>query len=339
MLSKSLRVVVATLITASVVLAVAQQQGGASPWWLELSRYLPYPVYLAAPLLALALSLVIGRWWVAASAVSVAITAMLTMDLHWQVRARELSPGAARLRLMTYNVKAYKAVERRGGLGALEREVALRNPDILVLQDAQSGPGQEPLRVNDGPLFGLPNVFVAHQYVVASRLPLQGCRARRTEPPDLDYVSCVVTVDGRPVNLVTVHFASPRAGLVAARHAGIDGIEDWRQNYLLRLLQSRALAADLEDTPQPLIVAGDLNAPDASPVIGNLLAIGLRDAFADAGTGYGYSYGQALPIGFSFLRIDHILVSGRIWLLDCFVGDAETSDHRPVIADLVLPRD
>lgn len=326
------------LLIATCLVALAQRHAGSSPWWLELSRYLPYTVYLAPPLLALALSLAIGRWWVAASALGLSLTAAVTMDLQWQTGRAELAPGALPLRLMTYNVKAYKAVDRNGGLGALAREVALRNPDVLLLQDAKSDRGQESLRLGEGPVFGLPNVFVAHQYVVASRLPLRDCRARRTEPPYLDYVSCVVIVDGRPVNLVTAHFQSPRAGLVAARHGGAGGIEDWRLNYELRLLQSRALAADLESTAQPLIVAGDLNAPEASPVVGSLLAIGLRDAFSEAGTGYGYSYGQTLPIGFSFLRIDHVLVSRRIRLLDCFVGNAGTSDHRPVIADLSLPR-
>ncbi len=326
------------LLIVTCLVALAQRHDGDSPWWLELSRYLPYAVYLAPPVLAFALSLALGRWWVVASTAALALTAAVTMDLRWQAGRAELAPGALPLRLMTFNVKAYKAVDRNGGLGALAREVALHHPDVLLLQDAKGDKTQESLRSDDGPVFGLPYVFAVHQYVVASRWPLRDCQARRTEPPHLDYVSCVVTVDGRPVNLVTAHFQSPRAGLVAARRGGIDGIDDWRQNYELRLLQSRALAADLENTPRPLIVAGDLNAPVASPVVGSLLATGLRDAFSEAGRGYGYSYGQALPIGISFLRIDHVLVSRRIRLLDCYVGNAGTSDHRPVIVDLSLPR-
>ncbi len=56
----------------------------------------------------------------------------------------------------------------------------------------------------------------------------------------------------------------------------------------------------------------DLNAPESSPVIRALL-------------------------GFSFLRIDRILVSPELGVIDAFAGGAQASEHRPVIADLLLP--
>jgi endonuclease/exonuclease/phosphatase (EEP) superfamily protein YafD len=71
-------------------------------------------------------------------------------------------------------------------------------------------------------------------------------------------------------------------------------------------------------------------------VIQTLLRVGVRDAFTSAGRGYGYSYGHALRRGYDFLRIDHILVSPDIGVLDSFVGQGTASDHRAVIADLVL---
>lgn len=45
-----------------------------------------------------------------------------------------------------------------------------------------------------------------------------------------------------------------------------------------------------------------------------------------------------MRIGFSFLRIDHILVSAGIGVRDVTVGAGDVSDHRPVIADLLLRR-
>ena len=88
----------------------------------------------------------------------------------------------------------------------------------------------------------------------------------------------------------------------------------------------------------PVILAGDLNADEHSPVVRSLLATGLRDAFGSAGLGYGYTYGHDLRPGFSFLRIDHVLVAGSIGVRDCRVGGRDGSEHRPVIADLFVER-
>jgi endonuclease/exonuclease/phosphatase (EEP) superfamily protein YafD len=85
-------------------------------------------------------------------------------------------------------------------------------------------------------------------------------------------------------------------------------------------------------------VAGDLNAVESSPIVRTLLALGLRDAFSSAGRGYGYSHGHSLRLRHDFLRIDHILVSPQVGVMDSFVGQSNASDHRPVIADLVLRR-
>lgn len=61
-----------------------------------------------------------------------------------------------------------------------------------------------------------------------------------------------------------------------------------------------------------------------------------RDAFRSAGVAFGYTHGHSLRLRFSFLRIDHILVSGGIGLGNSFAGGDRASEHRPVIADLLL---
>jgi endonuclease/exonuclease/phosphatase (EEP) superfamily protein YafD len=93
------------------------------------------------------------------------------------------------------------------------------------------------------------------------------------------------------------------------------------------------------DTARPVIVAGDLNAETDSPVVRRLLATGLRDAFSSAGRGYGYTHGHSLRLRISFLRIDHILVGPTIGVRECFPGGMDASDHRPVIATLLLSRE
>lgn len=329
------RATVALLITGLVLLTLAQQVGSDGPWWLELSRYLPYPALLGPALLALLLSCRLGWRWVVASALALGTVLTLAMGLAWG----RPDAGGVPLRFMTYNVKAAKAVLRPGGFEALAQEVALRRPDILVVQDNHGASrGQASAMWPSGRAFGLPYSFAIDQYLIASRYPLRACAPGRIDyrAEQHRYLRCLVDVDGIAVNVVTAHFESPRSGLNATRREGLDGAGDWLQNFEDRLGQSRALARDLAGTARPLIVAGDLNAPENSPVVRTLLQLGLRDAYTSAGRGYGYSYGQALRLGFSFLRIDHVLVSPELGVTQAFVGSAGPSEHRPVIADLLL---
>jgi vancomycin resistance protein VanJ len=328
-----LRLLVFTLVGATVLLTGAQQLGSDGPWWLELSRYLPFPLLLLPAAAALLLSWRLSRFWRLASAAAIVLVATLAMGFEWH----DGGDPAGSVRVMTYNVKAGGAASRPGGLAALAEEVARQRPDILVMQDAH------PLlrgRAPDAktPLLGLSELYAEGEYIVASRFPLRGCAAGQVETggEPLGYVHCTVDTGAMTFQLVTVHFESPRSGLNAARREGFEGFETWQRNLQARLAQARALARALAPGARPLVLAGDLNAPQSSAVLQSLLGVGLRDAFASAGRGYGYTYGHTLRPGFSFLRIDHILVSPEIEVRQCFTGGAEASDHRPVIADLAL---
>ena len=98
------------------------------------------------------------------------------------------------------------------------------------------------------------------------------------------------------------------------------------------------LPAEIEMEPEEISSGIDLNSPDASAAMQSLFAIGLRDAFASAGRGWGHTYGHTLRPRFSFLRIDHVLVSDDVAVVRAFTGGKDASDHRPVVADLRLPQ-
>ena len=55
-MSRLARLVVAFIVTAIVLFTAAQQAGGVGPWWLELTRYLPYPGVLLPAAAAVLLS-------------------------------------------------------------------------------------------------------------------------------------------------------------------------------------------------------------------------------------------------------------------------------------------
>ena len=336
--------VVATVLPA-VLLALGYQWELAGSWWLELLQYMPWPVYLLPALAAFALSFLLRPVWRLAAALGLGLVLTVVMGLA----VNRGDTGAGRVRFMTYNIKSYLAKHQPGAFDLLAQEVARHDPDILVMQDAGE---LTALRQRQPDLaasvFAGRNVYAHSQYIVASRYPLRECHAADLSFRDsgYDYVRCTVMAQGVDVDVVTAHFVSPRQGLAATRRDPAEGIDDWEQNFNDRLAQARRLAADLAQrthASRALIVAGDLNAPETSPVIRTLLAQGLRDAFSAGGAGYGYTYGHSLKMRSalfsSFLRIDHILVSPGIGVADCFKGGALASEHRPVIADLLLRRE
>ena len=338
MLSWIARFAVLGAAAPAVLLALAYRREPLGSWWLELLQYVPYPAFLLPALLAVVLSWRLGWAWrvIALGALGLVVTIIMGFVFG------HADAGSGALRMMTYNIKAKRAHSQPGVVEALEREVARHQPDLLVMQDA----GDLTAARHGAPaiaqsIFAGRNVFSHDQYIVVSRYPLRDCRAGdlsfRGHPHS--YVHCIVVVDGNEVELFTAHLLSPRYGIIAARSEGAEGIDDWQRNFDDRLSQSRTLAGAVAKRGRPLIVAGDLNAPETSPVIRTLLDRGLRDAFSSAGRGYGYTHGHSTKLTIPVLRIDHILVSPEIGVVDAFAGGRDGSEHRPVIADLLLKRD
>ncbi|MFT3956247.1 MAG: endonuclease/exonuclease/phosphatase family protein [Piscinibacter sp.] len=342
-MTRPLATTVVKTVSALCVLAVllvwlAFVAGTESTWWIELARYLPYPAYLAPALLALVLSLRLSwRWRLAAlGATLVVLVAVMDLQLH-----HDGDEGHAPLRVMSFNIKAYLADDKPGGYARIAWEIALHDPDVLALQDAGLANRPEDLPAPFKAALGERQVHISGQYLVASRHPMRDCRSGDISFPGEGhhYVLCTITAHGVEFDLANAHLLSPREGLNATRHERLGGLDEWQENFAMRSIQSHRLAQDLTAHPRPLVLAGDLNAPDSSPVLARLRDAGLRDSFASAGFGYGYSFGHSLRTRFSFLRIDHVMVSAQIGVNQCFVGGSQASAHRPVIADLWLKRD
>lgn len=303
-------------------------------------QYLPYLAYLVPAGLALLVSLWLGWPWRLLSMVSVALSLTVLMGLS----LGSPDEGRGHVRFMTYNAKTMYATQRRNGLGELAQEIITHDPDVLVMQDAN----QMAFIRNEMPdvfkaIVGGRTVYIMGQYMLASRLPFYNCKAGGIPIDDEPhtYLHCKLKAHGKEIDLVNVHFMTPRAGLNAVRSEGLEGLGGWQDNMLGRLQQARRLAADLSRMKGPRIVAGDLNAPERSAVVRMLLETGMRDAWSSASKGYGYTYGHALNkgLGLSFLRIDHVLVSDDIGVARAYVGGHVASEHSPVIVDLRINRD
>lgn len=314
------------LLTLTIINA-----GGAERWWLSaLNLYLPQWLWgVPGILLLLGTLWRVPRWsWLPALCLLWVIGPIMGCRWAWAT-STEPPAGSARLRLLTYNVK-----NARGDMNAILREIEDAKPDLVFFQETG-----HILETPVAQAFQGWNVVVQGEYLIATRLPLSEA-ALRPLLSDTEKRSCFrakVLVGNTPVTLYDVHLVTPRRGLTALRSRDDVGVERFEVNTSARLQQAEMLEGYLKSEKGALIVAGDLNAPEASVVCQRLFGLGLHDAFSLAGRGFGYSYGHALKLRHSYLRIDHILVSPECTVGNCRTGNAEGAEHRPVIADLFVP--
>ncbi|SCE42316.1 Endonuclease/Exonuclease/phosphatase family protein [Streptomyces sp. di188] len=104
---------------------------------------------------------------------------------------------------------------------------------------------------------------------------------------------------------------------------------DYRADPSIRAAQVDDMLGILADDRGPSVLVGDFNAEPAAPELAPLWHT-LRDAAPDAGL--------TCPAVAPQKRIDLITVSDGITVTGARTHAADASDHRPVVADLRLPR-
>lgn len=334
---------VLTVLYALLILVLtAVNHFGAERWWLgALNLYLPQVVWAVPGVLLLMAAVLAGSRWAWASALVLAWVLGPIMGFHW--KGADVAPAGAEpsVRVMTCNAK-YGTHDAR----ELLRDIDRYQPQLVLLQDAAG--------ILQGPLasyFHGWRVCSFEQYVIASRGPLTGARVHwvETSAGKLPVLRCVAELGGIPVACYNVHLQSPRDSLNAfrldpeGRWHPLEAIRELGQSALVRLQQADGVRRLLEAEPGAVLLAGDLNSPEASRVCATLEKTGLKDAFSTGGRGYGYTYGHFLLrnripwLHWSWMRLDHIMAGPRIQVLRCWVGTRKASDHRPVFAEVVLP--
>lgn len=108
-------------------------------------------------------------------------------------------------------------------------------------------------------------------------------------------------------------------------------IRDYEAENVRRFVdEARTDPSTGSGTNMPVIVAGDLNDWCGSDCLNTLMGEDLKDAWWEGGNGFGWTYfGWGLR-----LRLDHILYSNELELVDVKVIDSDLSDHKPLVARL-----
>ncbi len=309
-------------------------------WFGALNLYLPQALWGTPAILLFFYSLKVARKWFWAPLLCMIWVSGPIMGLCWSPDPLPVPAGTLSLRVMTCNAKYGKH-----DISLLIDDIDLNRPDVVLLQDAGGS--------LDGPLgnyFRKWNVRFFGQYVIASRYPLGEVDVRWIPIPGERHscLRCQLMMGNTKITLYNVHFKTPREGLNAFRTTRRkpwylpQAIQQLENNVAARVLQAQSISNFLRQEQGPVIVAGDLNSPDPSRACATLRKAGLHDAFAEGGRGYGYSYGHLLLrhrlpwFRVSWMRIDHILLSESLRTIRCWTGTGKASDHRPVIADLIL---
>jgi len=101
--------------------------------------------------------------------------------------------------------------------------------------------------------------------------------------------------------------------------------------FLKRSEQVFKIRAHADSCKTPYIISGDFNDTPTSFAV-NQMSKGLKNAFAERGSGLGRTYNGSFPN----YQIDYILASPHFDVRDYQVVEKRLSDHYPVKSDLVL---
>ena len=279
--------------------------------YLELFSHFRLQYLFVALLLTLAF---LAMRWPSYSVIGIATVALNAwFVVPWYIPDDEAPARTADLKIMLSNVLATnESAERFMAL------VAEETPDVLVIQEAtpvwmaQLGSlhAAYPHRIaepREDP-FGI---------AVLSKLPMESAAVNASDPMGFPEIIARLVVDDRALNLISTHPMPPIGN----------------NNYSSRNLQLYGVAQLAANTPEPLVVIGDLNTTMWAHHYRRLVdTAGLRNARQ----GFGVHPTWPLFMPFAMIPIDHCLVSDGSQVIAFESGPSIGSDHLPIIVSLAI---
>lgn len=313
-------------------------------WWVTaVALFLPrWPLAVPLPFVVLLLALFGPRKWLWLQALTALLLLFPLLGLVVPKPSFHSESGP-KLRVLSCNVNS----GLNQGYGAIGRQITALAPDVVLLQELFMN--SDELVKTLRPRF--PHVQVSTQFLVASRFPIASTEEpsklalgeRMRSPRSIQHV--IDTPLGR-VAFYNVHPVSPRGAFYAIRGSGLRheilsgrifsgrAAGDVRAHIDLRDMQVEAACALADREPYPVVIAGDLNLVGMSHTWRGCLSK-YQDGFAEAGSGFGYTY----PSGWKglppWMRLDRILASRQLRFIGFTVANESASDHMCIAADLM----
>lgn len=297
-------------------------------WWAAVLNVVPPQVLLPLPLLMAWLAFrAKKRGWVLLNLLAAAVFAVTVVGFLLP-RAEQKLTGMP-LALMTLNTNF--AGSDPAGLA----QVALREGvQVITLQEAlnrQVNPGEYEQKLRAA----FPGWSVARydELVTISKFPILNTKIVKFPNSAHAVFLTQIRAQGQVVNIVNTHLPAPKLLPSESDRAKGRNLQE-RMDFTLDIRRDfqKVIGGIIRSDNHPLVVAGDLNATPRGGVWYQLRSLGLRDAFMQAGRGFGFTHHAV----FGHSRIDYV------WLRGAKAQQTRTlrdllSDHRAVVVKIMLP--
>lgn len=297
-------------------------------WWAAALNVVPPQVLLPWPIfLVWQAARAKKRGWVL---LNVLASAVFTVSVVGLLLPRaEPQPAGVPLTLLTLNTNFASTNPEQLAQVAVREGVQVITLQESLNRQFQAGAYEAQVRA----AFPGWNVARHDELLTLSKLPILGTKVV-TFPNSLHAVLVTeVRVQGQAIRVVNAHLAAPKL-LPSASDRAMGRNLQQRMEFTLAIRRDFQKVAGglIRENPLPLLIAGDLNAPPRGGVWYQLRSLGLRDAFLQAGKGFGFTH-HAL---FGHSRIDYV------WLRGAKAEEARPlrdllSDHRALLVKVVLP--
>lgn len=312
---------------ALAALWLVQHVVGERSWVGTLLTYAPQPIY-ALPLAVFTLAALLRLNWRALRLDAVLAAGFLFLFLGFNIPVPSAAPPEDSLKVMTLNIH-----HGSGGVGEVVRLIREREPHVVCLQEANAYAewgDPVPLLARKLPDYRLVRTG---EMATLSRLPVHSSRVVPLTDRGWRRGALEATVawkQGR-VKVLNVHLLTSANGKSLATSRGrlreyLSHTGNIRSEQIASILEWRKQQSD------PVIVTGDFNTPPRGRLYSRLTRE-MQDTFEQCGAGFGYSYSSQIPV----LRIDYVFVSDGIRPVQCETLPVRVSDHRPVLAHVVVP--
>jgi vancomycin resistance protein VanJ len=304
-------------------------------WWLFLLN--SFAVYFFFPLpVILVIALLVRRreTWIGfgvALVLGVYLFGGLFLPKYHAARA-----NGPTLTVMTYNLLGFNE-NREGIVTALRAS----NADIITLQELNPAVAESIQRdlAHEYPYQALDPQFGVVGLGVISRYPLHST-SQTLSSTDWVGTPQVLELDWNGTTVMLLHFHPFPTNL--------NGAANMEWSVRAREKQARVIADFVAAHSEPLVAPVDFNANDQSTAYAIATRV-LVDSWREAGWGLGHtfpgaaSYGSSrpsiagIPVPMWMARIDHVFHSRHWRARSAWIGPWDgVSDHRPVVAQLVL---
>jgi len=304
------------LVLPGLAWAVLRLFGWERGFLVQLFAFTPYVALWAWAPAALALS---RRKWLSGAAALLAAAILAACVLPRALPDGDRGPSAGvRLQMMTLNMFV-------GGADPAAVVALVRDLDVGVLAVQEFSPSARAGLSAAGLDSLLPYAALADEVGTTgsglySRYPIVTSGSERSGGGNMQVYATIQPPGAGPVQVESVHPLAPYA---------VSALGLWR--------------GDLDAEPHadpgrpPRILLGDFNSTLDHRGVRDLISHGYRDAADATGKGlvgtWGPYHGYPIPP----ITLDHVLVDKRIGVRDVQVAGVAGSDHRSVIASLIVP--